>query len=78
MATTEGQRMSDVVQAGDEVEAKVIRLDADDQKIALSVRALTEGSDAGDVADFVARQEKKKGGSTTLGSLIKEQLEKDK
>jgi len=78
MPTTEGQRMSDVVEVDNEVDAKVIRLDPAEQKIALSMRALTEDSEAGDVADFVARQEKKKSGSTTLGSLIKEQLEKDK
>jgi len=76
MPTGDGRRMSDVVQVGDEVQAKVIRLDAQDQKIALSMKALTEDSEAGDVADFVARQGPE--GSTTLGSLIKEKLEKDK
>jgi ribosomal protein S1 len=70
--------MSDVVQVDDEVEAKVIRLDTEEQKIALSMKALTEDSEAGDVADFVARQDSGQGPSATLGSLIKEKLEKDK
>jgi small subunit ribosomal protein S1 len=78
MPTGDGKRMSDVVQVDDQVEAKVIRLDTDEQKIALSMKALTEDSEAGDVADFVARQDAGQGPTATLGSLIKEKLEKDK
>jgi len=70
--TEEGKRMSDVVTVGQEVQAKIIRLDAEEQKIALSIRAMTEDSAAGDVADYVGSR--KEPSSTTLGSLIQDQM----
>ncbi len=81
MIISDGKRMSDMVTEGEPVEAKIIRVDADDQKIALSTRALTEESDAGNMADFVAKQKQSSDRSpapTTLGSLIQDQLNKDK
>ena len=81
MPIGEGKRMSDVVSEGDEVEAKIIRLDVEEQKIALSMKALTGDSEAGDVASYQSRKRADKGGGgggTTLGSLLKDQLEKGK
>ncbi len=79
MAVDEGKRMSDMVSPGDEVTAKVIRVDVADQKIALSIKAMTGESEAGDMADFVARQGGgNKAAQTTFGSLIQDQLNKDK
>ncbi len=81
MPIGEGKRMSDVVSEGDKVEAKIIRLDVEEQKIALSMKALTGDSEAGDVASYQSKQRTDKGGGgggTTLGSLLKDQLEKGK
>ncbi|MFQ5508865.1 MAG: 30S ribosomal protein S1 [Leptospirillia bacterium] len=72
--TGEGKRMSDVVNVGDEVEAKVIRLDSADQKIALSIRAMTEDSDSGNMAEFRSKQKSDAPAPATLGSLIQDQL----
>ncbi|MBI5137110.1 MAG: 30S ribosomal protein S1 [Nitrospirae bacterium] len=77
MVVEEGKRMSDMVSPGQTVKAKVIRLDVAEQKIALSIKALTGDSEAGAMADFVARQESERS-QTTLGSLIQDQLKKDK
>jgi len=79
MAVEEGKRMSDMIAPGQEVQAKVIRVDVADQKIALSIKAMTGDSEAGAMADFQARQTSTKStGQTTLGSLLQDQLNKDK
>jgi len=76
MPTEEGKRMSDMVTVGESVDAKVIRLDLEEQKIALSIRALSSDSEAGDMADYVSRNTSGPA-TTTLGSLIQDQLKKD-
>jgi small subunit ribosomal protein S1 len=80
MVVDEGKRMSDMIEPGQEVQAKVIRVDVSDQKIALSIKALTGDSEAGAMADFQARQTTgtTKSSHTTLGSLLQDQLNKDK
>ena len=80
MVVDEGKRMSDMIAPEQEVQAKVIRVDVADQKIALSIKALTGDSEAGAMADFQARQQTTttKSSHTTLGSLLQDQLNKDK
>jgi small subunit ribosomal protein S1 len=65
---------SDVVQVGQEVRAVVTRVDPVDQKISLSIRALTDREAREELRRQVARQSTSQ--TTTFGDLLKEKLAK--
>jgi len=58
---------------GDEVEAKFVALDRKTRKLTLSIRA----KDEDELADAVDQYQAPKAGSTKLGELLREQLNKD-
>jgi small subunit ribosomal protein S1 len=57
------------VKEGDEVTARVIKVDKTDRKIALSIRAHAKGNDRSTLQDYMSQQQKF---DTTLGALLKE------
>ncbi|MDH3393341.1 MAG: 30S ribosomal protein S1 [Desulfobulbaceae bacterium] len=57
---------------GDNLETKVINVSAKDRKIGLSIKALTDDSDAGNYADY--KQKQAASGPSTLGDLLKEEM----
>ncbi len=57
------------IKEGDEVTARVIRVDKGDRKIALSIKAHIRGADRASLREFMSRQEKP---DTTIGALLKE------
>lgn len=57
---------------GDTIETKVINVSAKDRKIGLSIKALTDDSDAGNYADY--KQKQAASGPSTLGDLLKEEM----
>lgn len=54
---------------GDEVSARVIKVDKGDRRIALSIKAKIKGEDRSNLRDFMKQQEKP---DTTIGALMKE------
>ncbi|HEX9021488.1 MAG TPA: 30S ribosomal protein S1 [Nitrospirota bacterium] len=54
---------------GDEVTARIIKVDKADRKIALSIKAHVKGSERSAMKDFMSQQEKP---DTTIGALLKE------
>ncbi len=65
---------SKVVSVGDEIEAKFVSLDRKTRQLALSVRAKDEDELAGVIDQYQSRSS---GTGTSLGDLLKEQLDKD-
>ncbi|RMD78001.1 MAG: 30S ribosomal protein S1 [Gammaproteobacteria bacterium] len=65
-----------VLQPGDEVEAKFIGVDRKNRSIMLSVKAKESAEEAEAVEDYQQRVSSAQAGSTSLGDLLKEQLEK--
>jgi small subunit ribosomal protein S1 len=65
---------ADVVSVGQEVRAIVTRVDPVDQKISLSIRALTDREAREELKRQVARQSTSQ--TTTFGDLLKEKLAK--
>ena len=65
---------SKVVSVGDEVEAKFISIDRKTRQLALSVRAKDEDELAGVIDQYQSRSSS---AGTSLGDLLKEQLDKD-
>jgi len=57
------------VKEGDEVTARVIKVDRGERKVALSIKAHVKGQDKESLKDFMKQQEKF---DTTIGSLLKE------
>ena len=57
------------IKEGDEVNARVIKVDKGDRKIALSIKARVKGEDRSNLRDFMKQQEKP---DTTIGALLKE------
>ncbi len=57
------------IKEGDEITARVIKVDRGERKIALSIRAYERGKDKAALQDFMRQQEKP---DTTLGALLKE------
>ncbi|MBI5373952.1 MAG: 30S ribosomal protein S1 [Candidatus Schekmanbacteria bacterium] len=51
-------RPEEVVSIGEEIEAKIIRIDSDEKKIGLSIRALSEDAERQEVSDYLQGQEK--------------------
>ncbi len=58
---------------GDTLEARVINVSAKDRKIGLSIKALSDESAEGSYEDF--KQKQAKSGPSTIGDLLKEELE---
>ncbi|MGK2924098.1 MAG: 30S ribosomal protein S1 [Lysobacterales bacterium] len=63
------------LKVGDEVEAKFISLDRKNRTLSLSIRAKDDAELAEALRDY--RQSSASGGTTSLGDLLKEQLEQD-
>jgi len=57
---------------GDEVTARVIKVDKGDRKIALSVKAQIKGNDRSTLKDYMSQQEKP---DTSIGALLKERTD---
>jgi small subunit ribosomal protein S1 len=57
------------IKEGDEVTARVIKVDKGDRKIALSIKAQVKGQDRSTLKDYMSQQEKP---DTTIGALLKE------
>ena len=63
---------------GDPLQAMVISVSADDRKIALSVKALEEGDDAGPVREGHEQKQQTPSAPSTLGDLLKAASGSDK
>jgi small subunit ribosomal protein S1 len=66
---SEVPRDSGEIKEGDEVTARVMKVDRNDRKVALSIKAHIRGSDKESLKDFMNQQEKL---DTSIGALIKE------
>ena len=58
---------------GDTLEAKVINVSAKDRKIGMSIKALTDDSGEGSYEEY--KQKQAKSGPSTLGDLLKEEMD---
>jgi small subunit ribosomal protein S1 len=67
--TSEVPKDSPEIKEGDEVTARVIKVDKSDRKIALSIKAQVKGQDRSTLRDYMNQQEKP---DTTIGALLKE------
>ena len=67
--TSEVPKDSPEIKEGDEVTARVIKVDKGDRKIALSIKAHTKGQDRSTLRDYMSQQEKP---DTSIGALLKE------
>ncbi|OGW29017.1 MAG: 30S ribosomal protein S1 [Nitrospirae bacterium GWC2_57_13] len=61
-------RESEGIKEGDEVTARVIKVDRGERKVALSIKALVKGKDRESVKDYLGQQDKF---DTTIGALLK-------
>jgi len=68
LASERVQNPSDVVQVGQSVTALVTRVDAEEQKISLSIRALTDRAEREALKRLAAQQSASQ--ATTLGDLL--------
>jgi len=57
------------IKEGDEVTARIIKVDKADRKIALSIKAQVKGKDRSSLQEYMSQQKKP---DTTLGALLKE------
>lgn len=60
---------------GDMLTTKVINVSAKDRKIGLSIKALTEEPDGGNLADY--QKKTASNGPSTIGDLLKEEMDKE-
>lgn len=67
--TSELPKEGPEVKEGDEVTARVIKVDRGDRKVALSIRAYIKGRDRSTLQEYMNQQQKP---DTTLGALLKE------
>ena len=67
--TSELPKEGTEVKEGDEVTARVIKVDRGDRKVALSIRAYIKGRDRSTLQEYMNQQQKP---DTTLGALLKE------
>ncbi len=67
--TSEIPKDSPEIKEGDEVTARVIKVDKSDRKIALSIKAQVKGQDRSTLREYMNQQEKP---DTTIGALLKE------
>ena len=66
---------SKVLSVGDEIEAKFISLDRKNRSLALSIRALEDDELADALEEY--HSQNASSGTTSLGELLKEQLDQD-
>ena len=66
---SEVPRDSPEIKEGEEVTARVIKVDKGDRKIALSIKAQVKGQDRSTLRDYMSQQEKP---DTSIGALLKE------
>ena len=69
---TQDPSPSDVVSSGDSVTAIVTKVDAVDQKISLSIRAVSDRAQRDELKRFAEQQSRTQ--TTTFGDLLKEKL----
>jgi small subunit ribosomal protein S1 len=67
--TSEVPKDSPEIKEGDEVIARIIKVDKGDHKIALSIKAHAKGQDRSTLREYMNQQEKP---DTTIGALLKE------
>lgn len=67
--TSEIPRETAEIKEGDEVTARVIKVDRGDRKVALSIKAHQKGQDKENLQEFMRQQQKP---DTTIGALLKE------
>ncbi len=67
--TSEVPKDSPEIKEGDEVTARVVKVDKSDRKIALSIKAHVKGQDRSTLREYMNQQEKP---DTTIGALLKE------
>ncbi len=67
--TSEIPKEAPEVKEGDEVTARVIKVDKGDRKIALSIKAQIKGNDRSSLKEYMSQQPKP---DTTIGALLKE------
>ncbi len=67
--TSEIPKETEEVKEGDEVTARIIKVDKSDRKIALSIKAYVKGKDRSTLQDYMSQQQKP---DTTIGALLKE------
>jgi len=66
---SEVPRENDAIKEGDEVTARVVKVDRGDRKVALSIKAHIKGQDKDSLREFMKQQQKP---DTTIGALLKE------
>ncbi len=67
--TSEMLKDAPAIKEGDEVSARVIKVDKGDRKIALSIKAQVKGKDRSTLKEYMSQQEKP---DTSIGALLKE------
>ena len=67
--TSEMMKDAPAIKEGDDVLARVIKVDKGDRKIALSIKAQIKGTDRSTLKDYMSQQEKP---DTSIGALLKE------
>ncbi len=67
--TSEVPRENDALKEGDEITARVLKVDRGDRKVALSIKAHIRGQDKDNLREFMKQQQKP---DTTIGALLKE------
>ena len=67
--TSEVPKDSVAIKEGDQITARVIKVDKADRKIALSIKAHSKGHDRSSLKEFMSQQEKP---DTSIGALLKE------
>jgi small subunit ribosomal protein S1 len=74
LSTERVEKPSDVVKEGDVVKALVTRVDPAEQKISLSIKAVTDKEQRQALRELAAQQSSSQ--KSTLGDLLREKLEK--
>ena len=72
-------RVEDVrnaLKVGDEMEAKIVSVDRKNRFIGLSIKAKLQDEERSNLRDHKSREAEQQRGPTTLGELIKQQMDK--
>ena len=67
--------VTNVLKEGDEVEARIISIDRKNRNISLSIKAKDQAEEKAAMKELRSKQEDEASGPTTIGDLIKQQLE---
>lgn len=65
-------RTDDVIKEGDEITARIIKIDPGERKLALSIKAMEEGMERSEIEGYLDRQDQ---GNVTLGMMIERKKE---